>query len=149
MYRLARSSITALFLVTLVTLVACKSTTTPQGGLAAARARWAARGPASYAVTVTRSCECIPEASGSVRVTVRSKAVESRVYTSSGAAVTAQYASVFPSVEELFVMIDAAIRRGADVQVKYDPTLGYPTRFAEGDPAVDAPLWVLSEFEAR
>jgi hypothetical protein len=84
-----------------------------------------------------------------VRVTVRSKAVESRVYTSSGAAVTAQYASVFPSVEELFVMIDAAIRRGADVQVKYDPTLGYPTRFAEGDPAVDAPLWVLSEFEAR
>ena len=130
-------------------VVACKSTTTPQGGLAAARARWAARGPDSYAVTVTRSCECLPEASGSVRVTVRSKSVESRVYTSSGAAVGAQYAPVFPSVEELFVMIDAAIRRGANVQVKYDPTLGYPTRFAEGDPAVDAPLWVLSDFAAR
>ena len=80
---------------------------------------------------------------------MRSKTVESRVYTSSGAAVSAQYAPVFPSVEELFAMIDAAIRRGASVQVKYDPTLGYPTRFAEGDPAVDAPLWVLSDFSAR
>lgn len=146
MQRLVRSSITALLLVA---AVACKSTTTPQGGLASARARWAARGPDSYAVTVTRSCECMPEASGSVRVTVRSKAVESRIYTSSGVAVTAQHASAFPSVEELFVMIDEAIRRGASIEVKYDPTLGYPTRFTDGDPAVDAPLWVLSEFEAR
>ncbi|HWE42650.1 MAG TPA: DUF6174 domain-containing protein [Gemmatimonadaceae bacterium] len=130
-------------------LIACKSTTTPQGGLANARARWAARGPDSYAVTVTRSCECMPEASGSVRVTVRSKTVESRVYTSSGAAVAARYAPVFPSVEELFVMIDAAIRRGASVQVQYDPTSGYPTRFAEGDPAVDAPLLVLTDLSTR
>lgn len=143
-----RSSL-ALLLIVGFSLVACKSTTTPQGGLANARARWAARGPDSYAVTVTRSCECLPEASGSVRVTVRTKAVESRVYTSSGAAVAAQYAPAFPSVEELFVMIDGAIRRGADVQVKYDPVLGYPTRFAEGDPAADAPLWVLSDLEAR
>jgi Family of unknown function (DUF6174) len=143
-----RSSL-ALFAIVAFALGACKSTTTPQGGLATARARWAARGPDSYAVTVTRSCECMPEASGSVRVTVRSKTVESRTYTSSGAAVAAQYASAFPSVEELFVMVDAAIRRGADVQVKYDPTLGYPTRFAEGDPAVDAPLWVLSELVVR
>lgn len=139
----------ALFAIVAFAFVACKSTTTPQGGLANARARWAARGPDSYAVTITRSCECMPEASGSVRVTVRSKSVESRVYASSGAPVTAQYASAFPSIEELFVMIDEAIRRGASVQVKYDPTLGYPTRFAEGDPAADAPLWVLSGFEAR
>lgn len=147
--RLSFRSSLALFAIVGLGLVACKSTTTPQGGLAAARARWAARGPDSYAVTVTRSCECLPDASGPVRVTVRSKAVESRVYTSSGAAVSTQYAPVFPSVEELFVMIDAAIRRGASVQVKYEPTLGYPTRFAEGDPAVDAPLWVLSHFSAR
>jgi hypothetical protein len=147
--RLSFRSFVALFAIGALGLVACKSTTTPQGGLATARARWAARGPDSYAVTVTRSCECLPEASGSVRVTVKSKTVESRIYTSSGAAVTAQYASAFPSVEELFAMIDEAIRRGASVEVKYDPTLGYPTRFADGDPAVDAPLWVLSEFAAR
>lgn len=147
--RLSFRSCVAMFAIAALGLVACKSTTTPQGGLATARARWAARGPDSYAVTVTRSCECMPEASGSVRVTVKSNSVESRVYTSSGAAVTAQYASVFPSVEELFVMIDEAIRRGADIQVKYDPTLGYPIRYAEGDPAVDAPLWVLSDFSAQ
>ena len=147
--RLSFRSFVALFAIGALGLVACKSTTTPQGGLATARARWAARGPDSYAVTVTRSCECLPEASGSVRVTVHSKSVASRVYTSSGAAVSAQYAPVFPSVEELFVMIDEAIRRGSNVQVKYDPTLGYPTRFADGDPAVDAPLWVLSDFSAR
>ena len=59
-------SLLALFAIVGLGLVACKSTTTPQGGLATARARWAARGPDSYAVTVNRSCECLPEASGSV-----------------------------------------------------------------------------------
>ena len=140
----------ALFAIAGFCVAACKASTTPQGGLAAAHARWAARGPDSYAVTVTRACECMPDASGSVRVTVRERNVESRVYTTTGAPVAAQYASAFPSVEELFAMIDAAIRRGsAGMQVTYDQTLGYPVRFAEGDPAVDAPLWVLSNFEAR
>ena len=148
MHRLVRSSIAVCIVVA---AAACQSATAgPAAGLSSARARWAARAPDSYAVTVTRACECVPEASGSVRVTVRAGAVESRVYVSSGAPVAAEYASAFPSVDELFVMIDDAIRRGgASVDVKYDPALGYPTRFAEGDPAVDAPLWVLSDFEAR
>jgi len=147
MYRLARSSITMLFVVV---AAACQSATKPETGLASARARWAARGPDSYAVTVTHLCECLPEVSGPVRVTVRNKTVESRVYTSSGTAVAAQYASAFPSVEELFALIDGALRRGdSNVEAQYHPTLGYPTRFADGDPAVDAPLWVLSDFEAR
>jgi hypothetical protein len=88
--------------------------------------------------------------SGSVRVTVRDKVVESRVHLSSGEAVAEQDASAFPSVDELFVMIDAAIRRGdPNVEVEYHPLLGYPTRFADGIPAADAPLWVLSDFAAR
>jgi len=148
MRRLARSSIAMLFAVG---LAACQPATTgPEAGLAAARARWAARGPDSYAVTVARSCECLSEMAGPVRVVVSGKVVQSRTYLPSGTAVSAPYASAFPSVEALFGMIDEAIKRG-DVKVtaEYDRTLGYPKRFVAGDPAADAPVYTMSDFEAR
>ena len=148
MHRLARASIAMLFAVG---AAACQSSTAgPGAGLATARARWAARGPDSDAVTVSRSCECLPEMAGPVRVVVSGKVVQSRTYLPSGTPVSAQYAPDFPSVDELFAMIDAAIKRGdAKVTAEYDRTLGYPKRFVAGDPAVDAPVYTMSDFEAR
>jgi hypothetical protein len=85
-----------------------------------------------------------------VTVVVRNGAVESRRYVSSGATVSAEYAQVFPAVEGLFTLIDDAIRNGTKpLTTQYHPTLGYPTRIALGDPAVDAPLYLVSNLTAR
>jgi hypothetical protein len=134
--------------VVLLSGAACNSgSTAPADSLAAARARWARSAPAAYTYTIRRSCECLPESAGPVSVAVRNRVVVSRQYTPSGAAVTAQYADIFPAVEGLFAIIETAIANGAKpLSVEYHPTLGYPTRIALGDPAVDAPLYIVSDF---
>ena len=87
---------------------------------------------------------------GPVTVSVRNGVVESQQYVSSGATVAAQYAAIFPAVEGLFEIIDDAIRNDTKpLTIQYDPTLGYPTRIALGDPAVDAPLYIVSDLRAR
>ena len=131
-------------------LAGCSSSTGPAESLATARARWARFAPASYSYTIQRSCECFAEAAGPVTVVVRNGAVESRQYVSSGATVTAKYAPIFPAVEGLFAIIDDAIRNGTTpLTAQYDPTLGFPTRIALGDPAVDSPMYLVSDLRAR
>ena len=88
--------------------------------------------------------------SGPVIVAVRNGIVESRQYTPSGTAVSAQYAELFPAVEGLFAIVADAIRNDTrSLSVQYDLTLGFPTRIALGDPAVDAPVYVMSDLRAR
>ena len=139
------------FVAFLALLAGCSSgSTEPADSLAAARARWARNAPTAYAYTIRRSCECLAEAAGPVTVVVRNGAVESRQYVSSGASVTAEYAPIFPAVEGLFTLIDGAIKNGTKpLTTEYDPTLGYPTPIALGDPAVDAPLYLVSGLTAR
>jgi hypothetical protein len=61
-----------------------------------------------------------------------------------------EYARIFQSVDGLFAIIDQAIRDGTrPLTVRYHPTLGYPTRIELGDPAVDAPMYLVSDFQAR
>ena len=138
-------------LASLVLLAACGSgSTAPADSLAAARARWARNAPAAYSYTIQRSCECTAEMTGPVAVVVRGGVVESRQYVSSGASVAPQYASIFPAVEGLFTIIDDAIRNGTrPLTTQYDPILGYPTRIALGNPAVDAPLYLIGGLTAR
>lgn len=120
--------------------------TGPAGDLAEARERWAHHGPPSYVVTIERSCACLPEMSGPVVVTVRSGTVESRQYVRTGTAVTAQYADLFPTIDGLFAIIEEGMRDGTrPFLAYYDATLGYPTRIELGDPAVDAPVYSVTE----
>jgi hypothetical protein len=135
----------------LIVLAACGSSSTgPADSLSAARARWARNAPTAYSYTIQRSCECLAETAGPVTVVVRNGAVESQQYVATGAAVSAQYAPIFPAVEGLFTIIDNAIKNGTKpLTTQYDPTLGYPTRIALGDPAVDAPLYLVSDLRVR
>lgn len=116
--------------VSAVAWSACTTGTGPDLDLAEARDRWAARGPASYAVTVTMACFC-GELSNPVLVTVRNGAVESRVYVATGAPVNPQAAAFFPAVDGLFDVIESAMNKPAgSLDVDYDPVLGHPTRIS-------------------
>jgi hypothetical protein len=150
-FRSISSPALTLMAAVLLSGAACNSgSTAPADDLSAARTRWSRSAPAAYSYTIRRSCECLPESSGPVIVTVRNGVVESRQYTPSGAAVAAQYAEIFPAVEGLFAIIDGAIRNGTKpLTVDYHPTLGYPTRIALGDPAVDAPLYLITDLRPR
>ena len=149
--RFASSFTATVAAVVLLSASACNSgTTAPTSQLASARVRWARVGPASYTYTIRRACECTAEMSGPVVVSVRNGVVESQQYTQTGASVASQYASTFPAVEGLFAIIDEALRNGTKpLTVQYDPTLGYPTHIALGDPAVDAPVYFVTDLRAR
>ena len=126
--RMARSVIIAVA-ASVLTGSACSSGTAPADELADARSRWQRSAPASYRVTIARSCECLPEMSGPVVVTVRNGVLESQQYVRSGEAVTTSYASLFPGVDGLFAIIEDAVQNGTrPLVVQYHPTLGYPTR---------------------
>ena len=147
--RIARSVAIAM-VASALTGGACSSGTAPAGELEAAKSRWERSAPGSYTVTIARSCECLPEMTGPVVVTVRNGVVDSRQYVRSGAAVTTSYVSLFPGVDGLFAIIEDAIQNGTRRLVaRYHPTLGYPTRIELGDPAVDAPVYVVSDLEPQ
>ena len=136
--------------VAVVSAGACGNGTAPSWELTAARAKWESSGPASYTVTIRIACECTQEMAGPVVVTVRNGVVESRSYVPSGAAVSSQYVGSFPAVEGLFALIEKAMRDGTKPLVaQYHPTLGYPTRIELGDPAVDAPMYLVSDLQPR
>jgi hypothetical protein len=149
--RSRRAAATTLAL--LLGVVACSTADITGTGITlhTARARWATHKPVFYTVTMYRSCECLPEWSGPVIVAVRNDSVISRRYVYSGDDVDPRYAAIFPAVEGLFEIIDAAIRAGTrPLHVRYDSELGYPTRIDIGDRSVDAgELYTVSVFPLR
>src|SRR4029450_11839634 len=95
------SLIVALFAAT---IAACGSALSPTAELSDARRRWADNGPASYSIDLFRSCECTPERSAPVVVTVQNGTVQSRFYRAGGT-VPPNLAPAFPGVEGLFDLI--------------------------------------------
>ena len=129
---------------------ACGNSTAPSDELAAARSRWGRLGPPSYTMTIRVVCECTPEMAGPVVVEVTNGSVTSRTYVQAGTPVSAEYFASFPTVEGLFALVENAIRTDTKPLVaRYDSALGYPTRIELGDPAVDAPTYLVSDFQAR
>jgi hypothetical protein len=89
------------------------------------RDRWYSRNVFEYEVTVDRRCECLY--TGPIRMLVRDGIPVSAVDRYSGFAVPASVLRYYPSVEELFDLIDDAIYgRSHDVDVSYDHSYGYP-----------------------
>lgn len=114
-----------------------------------AHMRWSQRGPESYTITVNFSCYCsIP--AGPVDVTVRDGVVTSRRYVASGAEVSAANAQAFPSVDELFDSVGAALRANKQpFELEFDAQWGYPSRVAIDNPALDAPATNVSNLRAQ
>jgi hypothetical protein len=90
-----------------------------------ARDRWYAARAYEYEVTVDRRCECLY--TGAIRMLVRDGVPVAAVDRYSGAPVPVTVLRYYPSVEELFDLIDDALYgRSNDVDVSYDHSYGYP-----------------------
>jgi hypothetical protein len=129
------------------------SLTAAETDLSRAKLAWDARGPRSYDVTVAQSCFCVYETPGPVVVSVRDGVVESRRYVQTGAPVSATFVSAYPSVTELFALIDRAIAAKSErVDLKFDPALGYPLEVAidhQLNTADDEVYYSVSDFVPR
>jgi hypothetical protein len=143
------------FAITTATLLlaSCRDALSPLDAHESARAKWAERGPSSYSIIVSRSCECTSESSAPAIVTVQNQAVESRVYVSSGEPVPAMYAGSYPDVSGMFAEIEEALaQHPAQVTITYDDALGYPAsvsidfNFAVAD---DEFIYQMSELTPR
>jgi hypothetical protein len=90
--------------------------------------RWEARQPAAYEFVFQRSsCECLPEWTVPLRITVREGRITSVVDLSTGEAGSAE-AHRAMSIDDLFSTIERAFDQGAyRVSVSYDRELGHPT----------------------
>lgn len=129
-------------------LTACHDSTGPTLDQTSARQRWDQRGPASYQLTVTRSCFCPDEVIGPVAIVVANGEVQSRTYVRTGEPVQPMFANDFPDVEGLFDYIGRMQESGTPVDALYDATLGYPVRIAAGaDPGRDD--FVTTQAELR
>jgi hypothetical protein len=119
--------------------------TGPQSAFEAARARWEAADPAAYSFVAFRSCECLPDAVGPVRIVVSTGAILEARRVSDDALVDA---SLWFTIDGLFDLIASELERLPDrVEAEYDAARGFPTEVTYGMPEVDAGATItITEF---
>jgi hypothetical protein len=116
----------------LLALVACASPTAPsdRAQLEQARARWAAKGGASYGFELERGCFCLL-AGRRISITVENGVVTAAEYVDSKDAVVQALLVYMYTVPDLFDVISNALDGSpASLSVSYDPIYGYPTHIA-------------------
>jgi hypothetical protein len=97
-------------------------------GLDAARKRWAAHLPGSYSFTRAQRCECLPDQTRPIRISVTAGQITSAVYVDDQRPVSDQVRGTLLTIDGVFDQIQDAIDRdAAEITIAFDPTLGYPT----------------------
>lgn len=96
--------------------------------LDAARNQWISAGYEDYSFVVRRACGNCQGGTEFARIVVRNNARESGTFFESGDAVPDAELALYPTILELFDVIDDAIRDGAaEITVQYNSLLGYPS----------------------
>ena len=105
----------------------CSDAPAPAVELQQAKARWSARQPAAYRMTVVQHCFCgMPPA---IEVVVRGGVVQSRRDVATGEPVEERMAGLAGTVETLFGVVEQAIANDAHhLDATFDRRLGYPAR---------------------
>jgi hypothetical protein len=132
---MVRSLVRMLAIGTVLAVAAC-GITDPSleqrrtGELTRNMAVWAAADIDSYRYTLQRDCECLPSMGGGrFVVTVVDGEVSRAEWSHSGEPVDDQVLGRLETVDEMFVMIAAAMEADAfRIDVEYDAQLGYPRR---------------------
>ena len=108
--------------------------------------KWVAKGPLAYQYRLTQICFCAPEYTRSFTVRVSARSVVDIRDAMTGAAPPSGY--VGRTVPDLFAVLHDALGRNADqIDVEYDPELGYPTRIKVDydKQAADEEIEILAE----
>jgi hypothetical protein len=109
---------------------ACGNPLSPTEDLEDARRTWSRQGLTSYRFNVSQLCFCGPDVRGVFHVVVERGSVTSVTDAETGAPRT-PHPAVPLTVEALFDKVEEAIERDADeIDVRYDPMLGYPQEIA-------------------
>ena len=87
------------------------------------RSLWEAQRLTDYGYTLTVHCNCPAEYVGPFEVTVRDTWIASATW--KGEPLEPGRAAIY-TIDDVFVMIERAIQDGTDVDLTYDPQLGYP-----------------------
>ncbi len=95
-------------------------------------ARWQAAGLRDYRYDFRRSCECAPAATRPATIEVVGGTVVRVRFAGGGEELaTSEERRFFPTIDELFELIDEAVRsKAAVLVVSYHPVLGYPTNIS-------------------
>lgn len=127
-----RPSALRIFAIAMVcgSVVGCDELGPESSELERNRERWLDTRPVGYTYAVERLCFCGVESRGPVRVTVVGSLVTARVYVDSGQPVPSPSEDLFPTVDELFDLLQSAYDQDAhEVRVTYDADTGVPIDF--------------------
>lgn len=92
------------------------------------RQLWKKQKIRNYRFKISKSCFCLPKASGPVTVTVR-QGQKTYVTDVAGKAVEPEFFNQYDTIPKLFNVIEDAIaKKASNLTVQYDPKLGYPTK---------------------
>ena len=109
------------------------------------RARWEALGLTSYTVHERVSCYCVfgPD---EVIIAVDAGEIVSVTNAETGQPVDTATSRFYYTVDDLFDMLERAVREADSLRVSYDPTFFYPTEIAIDwiEPAIDDEISVAT-----
>ena len=102
---------------------------------AAAKSLWQATRPLRYSFIAFRSCECLADAAGPVRIEVNGTSIVSVHRVDNDAAVNP---SLWFDIDGLFQLIDTElVQRPSRLEAEYDTRDGHPIYVAYGEREVD------------
>lgn len=113
-----------------------------------ARNKWRRHSGQYYMIQSQRICECLPEMSADMKISVLDNLVLSAVDINSDEVISKKTREQIITVENLFVLIEKAIEDNISVEVSYNEADGYPeiARIDVEQLAVDGGLYIkLSE----
>ena len=94
-----------------------------------ARAKWESQGIDTYEYRFSNACECLPETSGPIIITVVNDEVTATRRPEDAAGLPPRDGGPAPTIPELFETVQSAIHEGADsITVEYDEEFGFPTQ---------------------
>jgi hypothetical protein len=124
------------------TLVAGACDDDPQGPdttstqQASAKALWRVTRPSAYTFIASRTCECLTDAAGPVRIEVNGTTIVSVRRVDNNAVIDP---ALWFTIDDLFNLIDTELaQRPARLEAEYDETNGHPVYVAYGEREVDA-----------
>lgn len=96
--------------------------------LVSSKALWQKRRPASYRYVVDRACNCPDEDDRAYTVTVTNGRPSAHfpipVESSTGTLITEPPRPLW--LDDVFEVVEKALRAGGDIEVRYDPSWGFP-----------------------